>query len=129
MSKTDIWIRNYVHNSKSFCYIFIFSAKSPVFTHLASTLNGLSTIRSFNAENVLKNEFDLHQDTHSACWFQFIASSGAFAFSLDVLCLLYVSCIVLYYMVFDTNSSGDQVGLALTQVMSMGGILQYGTLF
>nr|CAD7259046.1 unnamed protein product [Timema shepardi] len=38
------------------------SCKSPVFTHLHSTLKGLSTIRAYGAEKVLTNEFDEHQD-------------------------------------------------------------------
>nr|CAD7574939.1 unnamed protein product [Timema californicum] len=37
------------------------SCKSPVFTHLHSTLKGLSTIRAYGAEKVLTNEFDEHQ--------------------------------------------------------------------
>lgn len=107
--------------------LFVLAAKSPVFTHLATTLTGLSTVRAFNAEKILRYEFDLHQDTHSACWYMFLATSGAFAFSLEILCLLFVCCIVLYYVVIDTNASGNMVGLALTQAMSLSGLLQYGT--
>lgn len=107
---------------------FILLAKSPVFTHLATTLTGLSTVRAFNAEKILENEFDLHQDTHSACWYMFIATSSAFAFSLDFLYLLFVCCIILYYVAIDTDASGDKVGLALTQAMSLGGSLQWGML-
>ncbi|CAG2061180.1 unnamed protein product [Timema podura] len=39
----------------------ILLGKSPVFTHLHSTLKGLSTIRAYGAEKVLTNEFDEHQ--------------------------------------------------------------------
>nr|CAD7403869.1 unnamed protein product [Timema cristinae] len=42
------------------------SCKSPVFTHLHSTLKGLSTIRAYGAEKVLTNEFDDHQRQGSA---------------------------------------------------------------
>nr|CAD7454354.1 unnamed protein product [Timema tahoe] len=37
------------------------SAKSPVFTHLQATLRGLSTIRAYEAQNILKAEFDNYQ--------------------------------------------------------------------
>nr|CAD7203093.1 unnamed protein product [Timema douglasi] len=37
------------------------SAKSPVFTHLQTTLRGLSTIRAYGAQNILKAEFDNYQ--------------------------------------------------------------------
>lgn len=104
----------------------MFSAKSPAFTHLAATLNGLSTVRAFNAEELLKNEFDNHQDTHSACWFMFCASGAVFGFALDILCWIFFSCNMAFYMFFDTGVDGEKVGLALTQAISLTGILQWG---
>lgn len=35
--------------------------KSPAFVHLAATINGLSTVRAFNAQEILIKEFDQHQ--------------------------------------------------------------------
>lgn len=35
--------------------------KSGAYVHLASTMNGLSTIRAFGAQEVLTKEFDQHQ--------------------------------------------------------------------
>lgn len=92
-------------------------AKSPAFTHLAATLSGLSTVRAFNAENLLQSEFDNHQDTHSACWYMFIATGSAFGFSLDAMCWVFISFIISFYMFMDTGASGEMVGLALTQVI------------
>lgn len=104
----------------------IFAAKSPVFTHLAATLNGLSTIRAYNAEKILRTEFDDHQDTHTACFYMFLAVSSAFGLTLDIMCLVFTFCIIFYYMLFDTGVSGEKVGLAVTQAMSLTGMLQWG---
>lgn len=52
--------------------IYIFSAKSPVFTHILSTLYGLPTIRAARTEEMLQNEFDSHQDLNTGTWFMFI---------------------------------------------------------
>lgn len=38
-----------------------FSARSPVFAHLSATMQGLTTIRAFNAQHMLCKEFDHHQ--------------------------------------------------------------------
>ena len=43
--------------------------KSPVFTQLSSSLNGLTSIRAFKAEEMMTNEFDHHQDVHSSAFF------------------------------------------------------------
>ncbi|KAI4565329.1 hypothetical protein MJT46_009672 [Ovis ammon polii x Ovis aries] len=42
------------------------STRSPVFSHLASSLQGLWTIRAYKAEQRFQELFDSHQDLHSA---------------------------------------------------------------
>lgn len=39
-------------------YPIYFLARSPVYTHISATLNGLSTIRAFSAQKILIEEFD-----------------------------------------------------------------------
>lgn len=73
-------------------------------------------MRAFNAENLLQSEFDHHQDTHTACWYMFVATSSAFGFVLDVMCWIFIASILSFYMLVDTGASGEMVGLALTQV-------------
>lgn len=107
-------------------FFFVLVARSPVFTHLAATLNGLPTIRAFNAQAELTNEFDLQQDTHTAAWYMFITTSTAFGFVLDLMNVTFFSCVVLYFLFFDGDTLGDQVGLAITQVMSLTGMVQWG---
>lgn len=41
------------------------AARSPVFSHLSSSLQGLWTIRAFGAEERFQKTFDDHQDLHS----------------------------------------------------------------
>lgn len=56
---------------------FFFVAKSPVFTHISATLSGLSTIRAFQAESILQDEFEEHQDVNTGVWFMFIGTTNA----------------------------------------------------
>lgn len=44
---------------------FPFVARSPVFSHLSSSLQGLWTIRALKAEERFQKLFDAHQDLHS----------------------------------------------------------------
>lgn len=102
------------------------AASSPIFTHLAATLGGLSTIRAFGAEQILQNEFDGHQDVHSVCLYMFNATSLAFGLSMDVMCLTFIGFIIFVCLFVDTGVSSDNVGLAITQAMSLVGPLQWG---
>ncbi|XP_018575091.1 multidrug resistance-associated protein 4-like [Anoplophora glabripennis] len=102
--------------------------RSPVFTHLNATLQGLTTIRAFGAQDILRNEFDKHQDCHSSAWFMFIAASSAFGFWLDILCVIFVGLITFSFLTFGENLGlrGGDVGLAITQSAALTGLLQWG---
>lgn len=107
-------------------HVFQLLAKSPVFTHLSATLQGLSTVRAFEAEKILVKEFDNHQDTHSACWFMVLSTTAVFSFSIDLLCFLFITCILLYYMLFESTVGAENVGLAVSQALSLTGLVPWG---
>lgn len=103
-----------------------FADRSPIYTHLSVSLDGLSTIRAFSAEKILIEEFDNHQDTHAACWYAFISTSCAFGFALDAMCFALVFIVIFSFLLFNTGTSADKVGLACTQSMTMTSLLQWG---
>lgn len=78
-----------------------FSARSPVFSHINATLNGLTTIRAFEAQEILTKEFDNHQDLHSSAWFSFIATSRAFGYWLDLICIIYIVLVTFSFLLID----------------------------
>lgn len=100
--------------------------RSPVFTHLNATLEGLSTIRAYGAQDILKQEFDKFQDVHTSSWYMFIVTSSAFGFSLDVFCLIFITLVIVSFLLLNERFTGGEVGLAITQVMAMTGMIQWG---
>ncbi|XP_076167723.1 putative multidrug resistance-associated protein lethal(2)03659 isoform X2 [Ptiloglossa arizonensis] len=103
--------------------------RSPVFGHLNATLQGLTTIRAFQAEEILTKEFDQHQDLHSSAWFIFIGSSRAFGFWLDFFCVIYIIFVTFSFLILSDNSEaqyGGNVGLAITQSIGLTGMFQWG---
>ncbi|XP_011505353.1 PREDICTED: probable multidrug resistance-associated protein lethal(2)03659 [Ceratosolen solmsi marchali] len=102
--------------------------RSPVFSHLNASLQGLVTIRSFNADETLVKEFDHHQDLHSSAWFIFIATSRAFGFYLDVFCVIYIALVTMsfFFLAEDNQPDGGSVGLAITQSIGLTGMFQWG---
>ncbi|CAG9575865.1 unnamed protein product [Danaus chrysippus] len=100
--------------------------RSPVFSHLNASLQGITTIRAFGAQEALIREFDNHQDLHSSAWYLFIASSRAFGFWLDLVCVIYIAVVTLSFLVFGQEEYGGKVGLAITQAMGLTGMFQWG---
>ncbi|XP_050665873.1 probable multidrug resistance-associated protein lethal(2)03659 isoform X2 [Leptidea sinapis] len=99
--------------------------RSPVFNHVNATILGLPIIRSFGAETLLAQEFDRHQDLHSAAWYLFITCSRAFGYFLDVVCLLFIICVT-FSCLMKSDIEGSIVGLIITQSISLTGIFQWG---
>lgn len=93
----------YVVEKVTLLNFFDSSGRSPVFTHLSVSLDGLSTIRAFGAEDILVREFDNQQDTHTACWYMFISTSSAFGFILDILCFVFVFVVTFSFLLLDTG--------------------------
>ncbi|XP_066582134.1 probable multidrug resistance-associated protein lethal(2)03659 isoform X2 [Prorops nasuta] len=100
--------------------------RSPVFTHLNATLNGLSTIRAYCAQDILKYEFDKFQDVHTSTVYMYIVTSTAFGFSLDCFCFIFTSLVTFSFLLLSGSFTGGEVGLAITQVMAMTGMIQWG---
>lgn len=74
--------------------------RSPVFTHLNATLEGLTTIRAHEAQNILSKEFDKYQDYHTSAWFMYNTACLAFGFYLDILCFLFTAFVTFTFLTF-----------------------------
>ncbi|XP_018045577.1 PREDICTED: multidrug resistance-associated protein 4-like [Atta colombica] len=120
------WIRKvYLKTSKNIKRLEGIT-RSPVFTHLNATLNGLTTIRAYCAQDILKREFDKLQDVHTSTAYMYIVTSTAFGFALDVFCFFFTSLVTFSFLLLNQSFSGGEVGLAITQVMAMTGMIQWG---
>ncbi|XP_029164699.1 probable multidrug resistance-associated protein lethal(2)03659 [Nylanderia fulva] len=120
------WIRKvYLKTSKNVKRLEGMS-RSPVFTHLNTTLNGLTTIRAYCAQDILKQEFDKLQDLHTSTTYMYMVSNTAFVFTLDIFCFIFITLLTFSFLLFNQSYSGGEVGLAITQVLGITGIIQFG---
>lgn len=97
-----------------------------MFDHVGATLQGLTTIRAFKAEKIVTTEFDNHQDLHTSTWFIFISLSRAFGLYIEAFCLIYIAVITIMFFVFEDLAIAGDIGLVITQVSAVVGILQWG---
>ncbi|KAL0104962.1 hypothetical protein PUN28_016536 [Cardiocondyla obscurior] len=104
--------------------------KSPLFSHVNATLNGLPTIRSSGVgiEKMMQKQFDMLQDCHSGTWYLFITCASAFGVVCDLIMSLFVAllCFSLVWMNENDSLDDSKAGLAISQSLILIGCLQYG---
>ncbi|XP_077987383.1 ATP-binding cassette sub-family C member 4-like [Glandiceps talaboti] len=96
--------------------------RSPVFSHLSASLQGLCTIRAFNAETKYIQEFDSHQDLHTESWFLFLACSRWFSMRVDLLCACFTTAVAFSSVLAEDRMNGGLVGLSLTYCLTLMGL-------
>jgi ATP-binding cassette subfamily C (CFTR/MRP) protein 4 len=95
--------------------------------HTNSTLEGLSTVRSSEMQNVLVNEFDSHADYHTRAYFGFIVVHRWFGLRLDMLCTLY-TVIIMFGCIFLRDSLGltsGEIGILMTYLLQLFNMFQW----
>ncbi|XP_029169040.1 probable multidrug resistance-associated protein lethal(2)03659 [Nylanderia fulva] len=102
------------------------TTRSPIFDHITASLQGLTTIRAFNAENILMADLCSHQDLHSSTCYLFLATSRTFGFYIDMICQIYIGIIIIVFTVFEDLAVVGNIGLTITQIMSLTYMLQWG---
>uniref|UniRef100_A0A6G1SI71 Multidrug resistance-associated protein 4 n=1 Tax=Aceria tosichella TaxID=561515 RepID=A0A6G1SI71_9ACAR len=100
--------------------------RSPVFSHLAASLNGLATIRAFGVEAEFERRFDQYQDIHSSAWFLFVAASRWLGCSLDWISLGYIGVVTIVMTLTVGTTTGSQIGLAISSALALSGSFQWG---
>ncbi|CAG5134059.1 unnamed protein product, partial [Candidula unifasciata] len=102
------------------------TSRSPVFSYLSASLQGLHTIRCMQMEEKFMEEFDAYQDKHSEAWFMFLATSRWLAVRLDWLCAMFVTAVTVCSVLAADSMNAGLVGLSITYTMTLMGMFQWG---
>ncbi|CAH1110532.1 unnamed protein product [Psylliodes chrysocephalus] len=97
--------------------------RSPIFTHLTASLQGITTIPAFGAEEIICKEFDALQDNYTATSYLFMTASRGFGFWLDI---FYIALVIISLLFIQGESFGGNVCLSLTQAVTLAGMFQWG---
>ncbi|KAM9804854.1 LOW QUALITY PROTEIN: ATP-binding cassette sub-family C member 4-like [Neosynchiropus ocellatus] len=101
------------------------TTRSPVFSHLSSTVHGLSTIRAFKVQQRFQQMFDEYQDLHSEAWFLFLTTSRWLAVRLDGICSVFVAITAFGCITLRDGLDAGGVGLALSYALTLTGMFQW----
>ncbi|CAL8268154.1 unnamed protein product [Lota lota] len=102
------------------------TTRSPVFSHLSSSLQGLATIRAFRAQQRFQEMFDACQDLHTEAWFLFLTTSRWFAVRLDGICSCFVAITAFGCLYLRDGMESGAVGLVLSYALTLIGMFQWG---
>uniref|UniRef100_F6T8N6 Uncharacterized protein n=1 Tax=Ciona intestinalis TaxID=7719 RepID=F6T8N6_CIOIN len=124
-----IWLRQYYIKTSRDIKRMEGASRSPVFTHVSNTIQGLTTVRAFNMQDRFEEEFNNRQDLHSSAWFLFITGSRWLAVRLDAICAIFIGCVAYFSILTSSINAVDagKVGLTLTYAIMLMGMFQWGT--
>ncbi|KAI9014275.1 hypothetical protein DFJ74DRAFT_681992 [Hyaloraphidium curvatum] len=102
------------------------NSRSPVYSAIPTTLEGLPVIRAFKAGNRFVDSFSCLQDANTSQWFGFISSARWLGFRLDISGAALLTFTAFLSAGLVSSLSGPTVGLLLAYVLQLMGTLQWG---
>lgn len=110
----------------SFKSIFLFTALSPVYGHISTTFEGLTTIRAFGLEQRFESQYMRYLEDATACRFLSLLVQRGIGFTLDSFALTYI-CAISIMLVTVPNGmlTGGDVGLVLSSILGLTGLFQW----
>ncbi|CAG2117107.1 unnamed protein product, partial [Medioppia subpectinata] len=102
-------------------------SRSPVYSHVNTTLCGLTSIRAFGAQHMFERQFEVHQNDNTSTFFLSICTARALGVLMDTICIVYMSAVIVYIMISGDGIPGGSAGLLLTSALSLASLIQYAT--
>jgi ATP-binding cassette subfamily C (CFTR/MRP) protein 4 len=91
--------------------------RSPVYSHISTTLEGLSTIRAFSAEDRFLRLFYGYQDRNTNMFFNFIAAGRWIGFRMEMVAWAFLT--IATFVSVALNQQASLAGLSLSYVLNV----------
>uniref|UniRef100_A0A8D2LIH0 Cystic fibrosis transmembrane conductance regulator n=1 Tax=Varanus komodoensis TaxID=61221 RepID=A0A8D2LIH0_VARKO len=99
-------------------------ARSPIFTHLVTSLKGLWTLRAFGRQPYFETLFHKALNLHTANWFLYLSTLRWFQMRIEMIFVIFF-IIVTFVSIATTGNGEGTVGIILTLAMNIMGTLQW----
>ena len=107
-------------------------ARSPIYSHLSSTIHGLKVIRSYHAEKMSSKEFLSHLDDHTRTCFLTVVIERWSAMRLDGMTITFLSLVTFLSMfarIYSQQFSTVDIALTLSYSLNLMGLFQWAVRF
>ncbi|XP_012921222.1 cystic fibrosis transmembrane conductance regulator [Heterocephalus glaber] len=98
--------------------------RSPIFTHLVTSLKGLWTLRAFGRQPYFETLFHKALNLHTANWFLYLSTLRWFQMRIDMIFVIFFIAVT-FISILTTGEGEGSVGIILTLAMNIMSTLQW----
>ncbi|XP_077712138.1 cystic fibrosis transmembrane conductance regulator [Canis aureus] len=98
--------------------------RSPIFTHLLTSLKGLWTLRAFGRQPYFETLFHKALNLHTANWFLYLSTLRWFQMRMEIIFVIFFIAVT-FISILTTGEGEGTVGIILTLAMNIMGTLQW----
>ncbi|KAM9216934.1 cystic fibrosis transmembrane conductance regulator [Dugong dugon] len=99
-------------------------ARSPIFTHLITSLKGLWTLRAFGRQPYFETLFHKALNLHTANWFLYLSTLRWFQMRVEIIFVIFFIAVT-FISILTTGEGEGTVGIILTLAMNIMSTLQW----
>ncbi|XP_075413485.1 cystic fibrosis transmembrane conductance regulator [Tenrec ecaudatus] len=99
-------------------------ARSPIFTHLVTSLKGLWTLRAFGRQPYFETLFHKALNLHTANWFLYLSTLRWFQMRIEMVFVIFFIAVT-FISILTTGEGQGTVGIVLTLAMNIMSTLQW----
>ncbi|XP_009571072.1 PREDICTED: cystic fibrosis transmembrane conductance regulator-like, partial [Fulmarus glacialis] len=99
-------------------------ARSPIFTHLVTSLKGLWTLRAFGRQPYFETLFHKALNLHTANWFLYLSTLRWFQMRIEIIFVVFFVAVA-FISIITTGDGPARVGIIITLAMNIMGTLQW----
>lgn len=68
-----------------------------------ATIQGITTVRAFGVQQLMKNQFDNYQNKHTSAYYTFVCCARSFGFWIDAISTVYIIVVTYSFLLLDNG--------------------------
>ncbi|KAF9106139.1 hypothetical protein BGX29_010389 [Mortierella sp. GBA35] len=101
------------------------TSRSPIYSHLSETLDGLTSVRAFGVTNKFMDEHIKTQEDNGRAFFCYLGMARWLGYRLDAVSALFLGITAIACVAVRDSQQASRAGLAMSSVISLSGELQW----
>ncbi|KAG9073180.1 hypothetical protein KI688_000967 [Linnemannia hyalina] len=101
------------------------TSRSPIYSHLSETLDGLTSVRAFGVANKFMDEHIKTQEDNGRAFFTYLGMARWLGYRLDAVSAMFLGVTAIACVAVRDSQEASRAGLAMSSVISLSGELQW----